>query len=207
METLISQWTRCVGRISSTSRFAFWMGAEISFQAGFEIDFLMMALLSIQTSFWKPSLERIHTYIVPCIVISVLVYTIFYLGALISSILMIWDRFTVDQVVIDSIRRRDSKKRRKTIKGINQSYRRLTSGGSRGRSSRNQSSCHRTSWYRFETFFPRGKESYPSSGEDEVFHFTRDEKFWNKISRYCHKILPVWDKNLSPTELLLIHFL
>ena len=109
--------------------------------------------------------------------ISVLVYTIFYLGALISSILMIWDRFTVDQVVIDSIRRRDSKKRRKTIKGINQSYRRLTSGGSRGRSSRNQGSCHRTSWYRFETFFPRGKESYPSSGEDEVFHFTRDEKF------------------------------
>jgi len=110
---------------------------------------------------------------VPWIVVSVLVYTIFYLGALISSILLIWDRFNVDQEVIDSIRRRDSKKRRKTIEGVNQSFRRLTSGGSLGRSSRNQGS-----WYRFETFFPRGQESYPSSpGEDEVFHFPRDEKF------------------------------
>ena len=73
--------------------------------------------------------ERIQTYIVPWIVVSVLVYTIFYLGALISSFLVIWDRFKVNPEVIKSIRRRDIARRERTIRSVRGSVR------SRGKSS------------------------------------------------------------------------
>ena len=83
----------------------------------------------------KPFSERIQTHIVPWIVVSVLVYTIFYLGALISSFLVIRDRFKVEQEVIENIRRRDAKNRWKKIQSVNQSVSRLTSVRSRAKSS------------------------------------------------------------------------
>ena len=91
-----------------------------------------------KTSIWKPFSARIQTYIVPWIVVSVLVYTIFYLGALISSFLVIWDRFKVNPDVIKSIRRKDTDRRRKRIESARESIR--SRGRSSGRSRNNTSS-------------------------------------------------------------------
>ena len=51
----------------------------------------------------------------PWIVVSVIVYTIFHLGALISSFLMIKDRRKVN---VENIRRRDAENRKEMMKSV-----------------------------------------------------------------------------------------